>query len=249
MNRDPWSWLGTGGGESAKLIRKVDWTSTSVGPVDTWPQSLKSQISMMLHSRHPMFLWWGSDLVQFYNDGYTPSFGVGRHPSAMGQRGRECWAEIWPIIGPEIEAVQRGEATFHEDALVPIFRNGRMEEVYWTYGYSPVREADGSIAGVLVVVTETTSRVVALRRLRTAQNLAELLSGAEHTDDVAHAAVRALAAAPEDAPWALAVHGDSNSPAPIPIATSGLDAAGSAAVLARLAADTGTPSDAGADAD
>ena len=242
MNRDPWSWLGTGGGESAKLIRKVDWASTSVGPVDTWPQSLKSQISMMLHSHHPMFLWWGSDLVQFYNDGYTPSFGVGRHPSAMGQRGRECWAEIWPIIGPEIAAVQRGEATFHEDALVPIFRNGRMEEVYWTYGYSPVREADGSIAGVLVVVTETTSRVVALRRLRTAQNLAELLSGAAHTDDVAHAAVRALAAAPEDAPWALAVHGDSYSPAPVIIATSGLDAAGSAAVLARLAAETGSPS-------
>ena len=230
-------------GESAKLIRKVDWTSTSVGPVDTWPQSLKSQVSMMLHSRHPMFLWWGNDLVQFYNDGYTPSFGVGRHPSAMGQRGRECWAEIWPIIGPEIAAVQRGEATFHEDALVPIFRNGRMEEVYWTYGYSPVREADGSIAGVLVVVTETTSRVVALRRLRTAQNLAEVLSSAEHTDDVAHAAVRALAAAPEDAPWALAFQGDGNSPAPVPIATSGLDAAGSAAVLARLAADTRTPSE------
>jgi signal transduction histidine kinase len=241
MSRDPWTWLGAGGGESAKLIRKVDWTSTSVGPVDTWPQSLKSLVSMMLHSRHPMFLWWGSDLVQFYNDGYMPSFGVGRHPSAMGQRGRECWAEIWPIIGPEIAAVQLGEATFHEDALVPIFRNGRMEEVYWTYGYSPVREADGSIAGVLVVVTETTSRVVALRRLRTAQNLAELLSGAEHTDDVAHAVVRALAATPEDSPWALAFHGDSNSPVRVPIAASGLDAAGTAAVsahlLARLEAD------------
>jgi signal transduction histidine kinase/ActR/RegA family two-component response regulator len=242
MSRDPWSWLGPGGGESAKLIRKVDWTSTSVGPVDTWPQSLKSLVSMMLHSHHPMFLWWGSDLVQFYNDGYTPSFGVGRHPSAMGQRGRECWAEIWPIIGPEIAGVQQGEATFHEDALVPIFRNGRMEEVYWTYGYSPVREADGSIAGVLVVVTETTSRVVALRRLRTAQNLAELLSGAEHTDDVAHAVVRALAATPEDSPWALAVQGDGNSTVRVPIATSGLDAAGTAAVLAHLDAETRSPS-------
>ncbi len=243
MSRDPWSWLGAGGGESAKLIRKVDWASTSVGPVDTWPQSLKSLVSMMLHSHHPMFLWWGSDLVQFYNDGYTPSFGVGRHPSAMGQRGRECWAEIWPIIGPEIAGVQQGESTFHEDALVPIFRNGRMEEVYWTYGYSPVREADGAIAGVLVVVTETTSRVVALRRLRTAQNVAELLSGAEHTDDVAHAVVRALAATPEDSPWALAFHGDGNSPGRVPIATSGLGAEGAAALfahlLARLEADTG----------
>lgn len=251
MSRDPWNWLGAGGGESARLIRKVDWASTSVGPVDTWPQSLKSLVSMMLHTHQPMFLWWGSDLLQFYNDGYMPSFGVGRHPSAMGQRGRDCWAEIWPIIGPEIAAVQRGEATFHEDALVPIFRNGRMEEVYWTYGYSPVQEADGSIAGVLVVVSETTSRVVALRRLRTAQNVAELLSGAEQTDDVAHAVIRALAATPEDSPWAVAFRGGGNSPVRVPIATSGLDAAGTAAVSAhlsaglsaRLAADTRSPSE------
>ena len=196
-------------------------------------------VSMMLHSRHPMFLWWGSDLVQFYNDGYTPSFGVGRHPSAMGQRGRECWAEIWPIIGPEIAAVQRGEATFHEDALVPIFRNGRMEEVYWTYGYSPVREADGSIAGVLVVVTETTSRVVALRRLRTAQNLAEVLSGAEHTDDVAHAVVRALAARPRTLrgrwPFMATAIPRRGSPSPPAAWTP----RGRAAVLAHL--DSGQP--------
>jgi signal transduction histidine kinase/ActR/RegA family two-component response regulator len=232
MSRDPWTWLGAGGGETATLIRGVDWASTSLGPVDTWPLSLKSVVSMMLHTQQPMFLWWGHDLVQLYNDGYMPSFGVGRHPSAMGQRGRECWAEIWPIIGPEIAAVQRGESTFHEDALVSIFRNGRMEEVYWTYGYSPVREADGSIAGVLVVVTETTSRVVALRRLRTAQNVAELLSGAEHTDDLAHAVVRALAATPEDSPWALAFHADGK--VRVPVAAAGLDAARTAAVLARL---------------
>lgn len=232
--QDPWTWLGPGGGETARLIRSVDWASTSVGPVDTWPLSLKSVVAMMLHAHQPMFLWWGSDLVQFYNDGYMPSFGAGRHPSAMGQRGRECWAEIWPIIGPEIASVQQGEATFHEDALVPIFRNGRMEEVYWTYGYSPVREADGSIAGVLVVVTETTSRVVALRRLRTAQNVAELLSGAEHTDDLAHAVIRALAATPEDAPWALAFHVDGKSQARAPVAATGLDAAGTSAVLAHL---------------
>ena len=243
MSRDAWSWLGAGGGETAKLIRTVDWASTSVGDVDTWPASLKSLVSMMLHAHHPMFLWWGSDLVQFYNDGYVPSFGRGRHPSAMGQRGRECWAEIWPIIGPEIAAVQQGDATFHEDALVPIFRNGRMEEVYWTYGYSPVREADGSIAGVLVVVTETTSRVVALRRLQTARNVAELLSGAEHTDDLAHAVIRALAATPEDSPWALAFRTDGNSEARIPIATAGLDADGTAAVLARLEVEARPPAE------
>jgi hypothetical protein len=152
MESDRWSWLGGhSGGGAAAVIRAVDWASTSVGPVETWSASLKSLISMMIHARQPMFLWWGPDLVQFYNDGYVPSFGVGRHPAAMGQRGKECWSEIWPTIGPEIEGVLTGQATFHEDALVPIFRNGRMEEVYWTYGFSPVSEADGSITGVLVV--------------------------------------------------------------------------------------------------
>src|SRR5262245_3355761 len=170
MTRDAWGWLGDGGGEAASISRGVDWAGTAVGSVESWPPELKSVVSMMLYARHPMFLWWGPELIQFYNDGYTPSFGVGRHPAAMGQRGRECWSEIWPVIGPEIDGViARREGTFHEDALVPIFRNGRMEEVYWTYGYSPVFDARGEVAGVLVVVTETTTRVWTLRRQRTAR--------------------------------------------------------------------------------
>ena len=120
---------------------------------------------MLLHSRHPMFLWWGPELVQVYNDAYLPSFGAGKHPAAMGQSGRECWPEIWSIIGPQIDDVmRRGKPSWHEDALVPIFRNGAIEDVYWTYGYSPVFEHDGTIAGTLVVCMETTGRVLATRR-------------------------------------------------------------------------------------
>ena len=111
-----------------------------------------------------MFLWWGPELIQIYNDGYVPSFGLGKHPTSLGQRGRDCWPEIWSIIGPQIDDVmQRGVASWHEDALVPIFRNGRIEEVYWTYGYSPVFDDDGTIGGTLVVCTETTGRVLATR--------------------------------------------------------------------------------------
>jgi signal transduction histidine kinase len=141
--------------------RAFDWSSTSLGPVEKWSRSLRTIVSTMLASRHPMFLWWGPDLTQVYNDGYKPSFGTsGRDVAALGAKGREHWAEIWPIIGPQIEAVLgRGEATWHEDQLVPIERNGKVEDVYWTYGYSPVRDDDGSIAGVLVVVQETTRRV------------------------------------------------------------------------------------------
>jgi signal transduction histidine kinase len=201
---EQWGWLGTGGGETAKLMRNVDWAATAVGPVETWPPQLKSLVSMILYARHPMFLWWGPELVQFYNDGYVPSFGVGRHPGALGQDGKACWSEIWPTIGPEILGVlANAEATFHEDALVPIFRNGRMEEVYWTYGYSPVFDAQGAVAGVLVVVTETTTRVVALRRLRAARALADAIGPALRHEELAQIAIRVLEGAREDAPWAL----------------------------------------------
>ena len=114
-------------GEMAELTRTFDWSQTSIGPIDRWPEVLLNAVNTLLNSRHPMFLWWGEDLVQFYNDAYRPSLGVGKHPMALGQKGEDCWPEIWPIIFPQIEAVMtRGEATWHENQLVPIYRNGRL---------------------------------------------------------------------------------------------------------------------------
>ncbi len=167
--------LFAGPGEMRARCRAFDWSSTQLGPVSDWPASLRTIVATLLASRHPMFLWWGPELVQIFNDGYLPSFGGGgRDIAALGARGREHWAEIWDIIGPQIEGVMtRGEATWHEDHLVPITRNGAVEDVYWTYGYSPVRDDDGRIAGVLVVVQETTSYVKA-------QAERELLLKAEH---------------------------------------------------------------------
>ena len=164
-----------GPGEMAARCRAFDWASTPLGPTPGWSRSLRTIVSTMMESRHPMFLWWGADLVQIFNDGYLPSFGnTGRDVTALGARGREHWAEIWPVIGPQIEQVMTtGEATWHEDHLVPIERNGRLEDVYWTYGYSPVRDDDGAIAGVLVLVQETTLRVQALAELEKARAEAE----------------------------------------------------------------------------
>jgi PAS domain S-box-containing protein len=154
-----------GGGAMGALIRTVDWAATPLGPIAGWSRSLKTTVATLLHSRHPMFLWWGPDLIQIYNDAYVPSFGVGKHPAALGQRGRDCWPEIWEIIGPQIDAVMsHGTPSWHEDALVPIFRNGTIENVYWTYGYSPVFDDNGKIGGTLVVCTETTARVLATNR-------------------------------------------------------------------------------------
>jgi hypothetical protein len=169
-----------GAGEMADRTRGFDWSQSAVGPVDQWPETLLIMVNTLLSSRHPMFLWWGEELIQFYNDAYRPSIREDKHPRALGRRGKECWPEIWPIIGPQIEAVMtRGEASWHEDQLVPIYRNGRLEDVYWTYGYSPVRDSAGRIRGTLVVCTETTANVEAKHQLmQEREQLAELFQQA-----------------------------------------------------------------------
>ena len=148
------------------LTRGYDWSASPLGKPDTWPQSLRTALRILLNTNHPMFIWWGEELIQFYNDAYRQTMGPERHPSALGQRGRECWAEIWPIIGPQIEQVMSGGgATWHENQLVPVTRHGRLEQVYWTYGYSPIDEDDG-IGGVLVVCRDVTKDYLAAAALR-----------------------------------------------------------------------------------
>jgi signal transduction histidine kinase len=159
-----------GSGEMADLIRALDWRTTSLGPIEDWSEALLITVNTLLGNRQPNFLFWGDHLIQFYNDAFRPSLGSDKHPRAVGQRGPECWAEIWPIIGPQIEAVmQRGESCWFEDQLVPFYRDGRLEDIYWTYSYSPVRDAAGNIQGTLVTCSETTGRVLAERALRTQQ--------------------------------------------------------------------------------
>src|ERR1700730_16644062 len=155
-----------GGGEMGALTREYGWSATPLGKPEAWPQSLRTAGRILLNSNHPMFIWWGADLIQFYNDAYRQTMGPERHPSALGQRGRECWAEIWDIIGPQIEQVMSGGgATWHENQLVPVTRHGRLEQVYWTYGYSPIDEDDG-IGGVLVVCRDVTTDYLASVALR-----------------------------------------------------------------------------------
>ncbi|HEV7409933.1 MAG TPA: PAS domain-containing protein [Bradyrhizobium sp.] len=155
-----------GGGEMGALTRAHDWSKTPIGLPDTWPQSLRTAVRILLNTNHPMFIWWGPELIQFYNDAYRQTMGPERHPSALGQRGRDCWAEIWPIIGPQIEQVMSGGgATWHENQLIPVTRHGRLEQVWWTYGYSPIDEADG-VGGVLVVCRDVTKQHLAAEALR-----------------------------------------------------------------------------------
>jgi two-component system sensor histidine kinase VicK len=163
-----------GGGEMGERIRSFNWSKTALGPPDGWSQSLLTTISIILNSRFPMFIWWGPDLIQFYNDAYRPSLGNdGKHPLALGQRGEECWPEIWPVIKPLIDqVVSGGPATWSEDQLIPIYRNGKLENVYWTFSYSRIYNDSGEQGGVFVVCNETTGKVEALNDLtKTKQDL------------------------------------------------------------------------------
>jgi hypothetical protein len=155
-----------GGGEMGALTRAYDWSASPLGPPPTWPQSLRTAVRILLNTNHPMFIWWGEGLIQFYNDAYRQTMGPERHPSALGQGGRECWAEIWDIIGPQIEQVMNGGgATWHENQLIPVTRHGKLEQVYWTYGFSPIDD-DNGIGGVLVVCRDVTKDYLAAVALR-----------------------------------------------------------------------------------
>ena len=154
-----------GGGELGALTRAFDWSKTSLGHPQTWPQSLRVTVRLVLTSRHPMFIWWGEELIQFYNDAYRETLGPERHPGALGARGRECWAEIWDIIGPQIDYVMTGKgATWHEDQLIPVTRHGRREDVWWTYSFGPI-DVEGKVGGVLVVCKDVTSEHMAREAL------------------------------------------------------------------------------------
>jgi PAS domain S-box-containing protein len=156
----------SGGGEMGELTRSFDWCATSLGAPDQWPHSLKTTLGIILHSAFPMFLFWGEELICFYNDAYRPSLGInGKHP-ALGKRAIDVWPDIWDFIAPLIKKVlETNEAIWYEDQLLPIYRNGKMEDVYWTFSYSPAYGDDGKVSGVFITCTETTEKVYNQKRL------------------------------------------------------------------------------------
>jgi PAS domain S-box-containing protein len=157
-----------GGGEMGELFRAKDWGKTALGHPERWPPSLRTTVGILLNSKSPMFLWWSDELICLYNDAYRPSLGKdGKHPSILGMRGKEAWPEIWEEFNPLIDKVMNlGESFWFEDLLVPIYRNGKIEDVYWTFSYNPVYHETGTVAGVLVICSETTENVITTRKFQ-----------------------------------------------------------------------------------
>jgi hypothetical protein len=131
-----------GGGEMGALIRAHHWGSSLLGYPENWPQPLRTAIRLLLNTGHPMYVWWGPDLLCFYNDAYRRSIGPERHPGSLGRPAREVWAEIWDIIGPQIDHVMMGRgATWQENDLVPITRRNRRTSTVGSWIRRSIRRA------------------------------------------------------------------------------------------------------------
>ena len=154
-------------GEMGTLIRTKNWSDTSLGPITEWSSSLKTCLNIMLNSKSPMLLTWGDDLICLYNDVFRESLGkTGKHPANLGVPANVFWSEIWDEFGPGLLNLKSGgDATWNSNQFMPIERNGTLEDAYWSYGFSPVRDTGNEIAGILIIMHETTKTVLANRTL------------------------------------------------------------------------------------
>ena len=148
--------------EVGALMYTRDWSTSPLGDPATWPQSLRSVVSLMLNSKFPMFVAWGPELGFVYNDAYAEILGA-KHPTALGRAFKDIWGEIWSDISPFIDRALAGEATWVEDMLLIMQRHGFDEPTWFTFSYSPVYDESGAVAGMFCACTETTRQVLAER--------------------------------------------------------------------------------------
>jgi PAS domain S-box-containing protein len=181
-----------GGGEMGERIRRFDWSKTPLGPIEHWSQSLKTAVRIMLGSRYQMFVWWGEDLINIYNDAYANLLGR-RHPSALGQRAERLWHEIWHISGPQAQTVLReNRASWNDRVRLIMERNDYREEMFATWSYSPLPDDEGGVGGVLCVCYEETERVLSERRLVTLRRLADETTAAQSAEQACLLAAKTL---------------------------------------------------------
>ncbi|WP_224371852.1 hybrid sensor histidine kinase/response regulator [Hyalangium versicolor] len=191
------------GSEMGRLILEKDWSRTPLGPIESWPQTLRTAVGMCLATRFPMFIYWGPQRVQLYNDAGIPIMGA-KHPHGALGPVAEVFPELWPFLAPMFDGIERtGLATRSENQPLPIARNGFVEEAYFTWSYSPVRDDSGAIVGIYTPAMETTGQVLGQRRLRTLQSISNRSAGAASSEEACRAALAALAENPADLPFAL----------------------------------------------
>jgi signal transduction histidine kinase len=195
------------GGRMGAIMRSRDWTTSPLGPPANWSDTLKAAVATCLSSHFPMVIWWGPELLMLYNDAWQPILGDTKHPSGLGRPGAESWPETWPIVGVQFENALNGIASWSEDLLLASDRRGFLEECYFTYSHSPLKDADGRVVGVYSVVSETTSRVLNERRLRVLRDLSNatiaITSGPTSLQDLCETLIALLCRDNPDVPFAV----------------------------------------------
>ncbi len=230
----------SGGGEMGALIRAYDWTRNPLGHPETWPQSLKTAVRIMLTSRQPIWIGWGKELIYLYNDPYRSIIG-GKHPWALGRPTAEVWREIWPDIEPMLSTAMGGaEGTYVEEQLLIMERHGYPEETYYTFSYSPIPDDDGTPGGIICANTDDTQRVIGERQLKLLRELAAQTADARSWKEACQRGIAALNTNPHDLTFALLYMVAPNGDTAELTASCGLAACHSAAP-STLSIDSSSP--------
>jgi PAS domain S-box-containing protein len=215
--------LFSGGGELGLLMKGIDWAKTSLGPVETWPQNLKTCIRIVLTSRQPMFVWWGDELINLYNDAYKTIVG-GKHPTALGQPAHIVWSEIWDQVGPRAETAMRAnEGTFDEALLLIMERYGYREETYYTFSYSPVPNDQGGTGGIFCANSDDTQRIISERQLSVLGDLAVRTGDARGWQEACRLTAASLGTDLKDLCFSLIYVADGNKKLALLAGTSGIE--------------------------
>jgi PAS domain S-box-containing protein len=200
-NLDDLSWL-DGGGEMGELIRAMDWSATPLGPLATWPQSLRTSVSLCLSSTFPILVAWGPDHIQIYNDAYRPICGA-KHPASMGAPFKVCWATALPVVGDAFDSASRGQGAYIHNQRMILDRYGYLEEAFMTFSFSPIRDESGGVGGIFHPITESTGQVLGARRTQSLRELSGSVTGARSAADIGAQLVAQSAQLAFDLPFSL----------------------------------------------
>lgn len=176
----------TGGGVTGMLLRNFDWSASVLGEPHLWPQSLKTAVGIVLHSKYPMFLWWGKDtLINIYNDAYVPLMGD-KHPYFLARPANELWAEIWEenLLPMKNLVFDHSESIYGQDQMFILERKGFREEGYYNFSYSPIIDEDGKVGGLFCACHEETKKVLQQRRMLMSTEINTASWTATSIDDV-----------------------------------------------------------------
>ncbi|MBY9074859.1 SpoIIE family protein phosphatase [Nocardioides sp. WL0053] len=191
-------------GEIGRDLLAVDWAATPLGPPDGWPRSLQTVVRMLITSRFSMWMAWGPELTFFCNEAYRRDTLGKKYPWALGKPASVVWSEVWHDAGSRIQHVlSTGEATWDKSLQLFLERSGYVEETYHTFSYSPLADDQGTVAGMLCVVTEDTQEVIGHRRMGALRDLGARTATKLGADEAVAQACRQLAASPEDLPFTL----------------------------------------------